>query len=123
MWTSFICCWHRNNTTTQYGCHWPHHGQEFGLEAVAGVFELSRTQEADDDGQNHHGGLVFGPKVVLLPLSDAAYVLGVDGCVYSEHILLRKDLQLGRLHTYNKPCSTFLTLCDFLLLAMLLLLL
>jgi len=56
--------------------------------------------EADNDGQDHHGGHIFGPEDrlnILLPLSDAAVVLGLDGCVHSEHILIRKDLNLEAL--------------------------
>jgi len=40
--------------------------------------------------------LVLKSLDVLLLLSDVVVIPEVDYCVHSEHILLRKDLQLGR---------------------------
>jgi len=75
--------------------------------------------EVADDGQDHHGGQVFGPEDrldVLLHLSDVAVVPGVDDCVHSEHILIREAFQFGRLYIINRAahfahCLSFCFLC------------
>ena len=54
--------------------------------------------EVADDGQDHHGGQVFGPEDrldVLLHLSEVAVVPGVDDGD-------GEGLQLGRLHKINR---------------------
>ena len=61
------------------------------LKQLQAVLMCTGPTEADD-GQDHHGGQVFGPEDsldVLLLLSDLAVVPGVDNSIHSEHLFIR----------------------------------